>query len=67
MRAYLTTAWFYRLAIVLILGGFAMLCQPFTHDLFVLGFPVLVAGVILFLVLDHLPAGLFEEREEKDG
>ena len=67
MRAYLTTTWLYRLAIVLILSGFAMLCQPFTHDLFVLGFPVLVAGVILFLVLDHLPGGFLEQREEKDG
>lgn len=67
MRAYLNATWLYRLASLLILCGFAMLCQPFTHDLFVVGFPVLVAGVILFMVLDHLPAGLLQEREENDG
>ncbi len=67
MRAYLTKNAFYRLASGLILGGFAMLCQPFTHDLFVLGFPVLLAGVILFMVLDHVPDAGFEEQEEKNG
>lgn len=55
MRAYLTLEWLYRYATALILGGFVMLCQPFTHDLFVLGFPVLLAGVIIFMVLDHVP------------
>ncbi|EMS95632.1 hypothetical protein H009_21371 [Agrobacterium tumefaciens str. Cherry 2E-2-2] len=53
-----TLGWFYRLANTLILGGFAMLCQPFTHDLFVVGFPVLLSGVILFMVLDHVPDNL---------
>lgn len=67
MRANLTKNTFYRLASGLILGGFAMLCQPFTHDLFVFGFPVLLAGVILFMVLDHVADTEFGEQEEKNG
>lgn len=55
--------WLYRLASTLILGGFAMLCQPFTHALFVLGFPILLAGVVLFMILDHVPDGRIEEDE----
>ena len=62
----LSKRWGYRLATTLILAGFAMLCQPFTHALFVLGFPVLLAGVVLFMVLDHLPDGKIVE-EETDG
>lgn len=55
MLAYLSLAWFYRYATTLILVGFVMLCQPFTHGLFMLGFPVLLVGVIMFMVLDHVP------------
>ena len=46
----------YRLASGLIIAGFFMLCQPFTKVLFEWGFPVLLSGVILFLILDHIPA-----------
>ena len=46
----------YRIASGLIIAGFLMLCQPFAKVLFEWGFPVLLAGVILFLVLDHIPA-----------
>ncbi|MBN9071191.1 MAG: hypothetical protein J0H34_06200 [Rhizobiales bacterium] len=53
--------WAYRVASILILAGFAMLCQPFTHALFVLGFPVLLAGVVIFMVLDHIPDGRIKE------
>lgn len=53
----------YRLASGLILVGFAMLCQPFTHDIFVYGFPVLLAGVVLFMVLDHVPERPVDEEE----
>lgn len=59
--------WFYRLASVLILSGFAMLCQPFTHRLFVIGFPVLLAGVVLFMILDHVPDRQLEPEEEDHG
>ena len=67
MRSYLTLAWFYRYASALILGGFVMLCQPFTHALFVLGFPVLLAGVVLFMVLDHIPAGKLAKGRKDNG
>lgn len=53
--------WAYRVASILILAGFAMLCQPFTHALFVLGFPVLLTGVVIFMVLDHIPDGRIKE------
>ena len=46
----------YRLASTLIIAGFLMLCQPVAKMLFEWGFPVLLAGVILFLILDHIPA-----------
>ena len=46
----------YRIASTLIITGFVMLCQPFLHELFVWGFPVLLVGTILFLILDHIPA-----------
>lgn len=46
---------FYRLATTLILGGFAMLCQPWSLMAFSAGFPVIVLGVVLHIVLDHWP------------
>lgn len=61
MQSLFSKKWFYRLATALILGGFAMLCQPFTHALFVLGLPILLAGVILFMILDHVPDAKTEE------
>jgi len=63
MRRYLTRNWFYRYASALIIAGFAMLCQPFSHEIFVYGFPVLLAGVVLFLFMDHLPGGTVQEEE----
>jgi hypothetical protein len=45
----------YTLATVLIIAGLVMLCQPFSMFIHVCAFPVLIVGVILFLVLDHLP------------
>lgn len=61
MVSLFSKKWLYRLASTLILGGFAMLCQPFMHTLFVLGFPILLAGVVLFMILDHVPDGRIEE------
>jgi hypothetical protein len=46
----------YSIASGLIITGFFMLCQPFAKFLYEWGFPVLLAGVILFLILDHIPA-----------
>ena len=44
-----------------------MLCQPFTHAIFVFGFPVLLAGVILFMILDHVPDAQPKQEEDKVG
>ncbi len=63
----LISTWAYRIASTLILGGFVMLCQPFFHELFVIGFPVLLAGVVLFLILDHVPDARTAEEEETNG
>ena len=46
----------HRPATALILTGFAMLCQPFTVALYAWGFPVLLLGVLLFIIADHLPS-----------
>ena len=44
----------YSIAIALILTGIVLMCQPFDVRLYALGFPVILAGVVLFTVLDHL-------------
>lgn len=54
----------YRIASGLIITGFFMLCQPFARFLYEWGFPVLLAGVIMFMVLDHLPST--RQLEEDD-
>ncbi|MBN8997952.1 MAG: hypothetical protein J0H54_00800 [Rhizobiales bacterium] len=53
----------YRIASTMIIVGFVMLCQPLTHDLFIWGFPVLLCGVILFMILDHIP----DRRPNEEG
>ena len=45
----------YTLATFLIITAVVMLCQPFSMFVHVCAFPVLLVGVVLFLVLDHLP------------
>jgi hypothetical protein len=57
----------YRFASALIIIGFVMLCQPLAHDLFVWGFPVLLCGVILFMILDHIPDRRPREEGESRG
>ena len=46
---------FYVAATVLIITGIMMLCQPVSATVHVWGFPMLLVGVALFLILDHLP------------
>ena len=58
-----TLALTYRVATGLILGGFVMLCQPIFESLFSLGFPILLAGVVLFMVLDHVPEKIPAEED----
>lgn len=53
----------YRLATALIAGGFLMLCQPMSQALFSAGFPILLVGVVLFLILDHIPEKPISEEE----
>jgi hypothetical protein len=45
----------YFLATILIIVGIIMLCQPFLFAIHVSAFPVLLIGVALFMILDHLP------------
>ena len=59
----------YRLASVLIVASIVMLCQPVSMTVHVWAFPVLLAGVVLFLILDHLPesSGLIGDRTTDPG
>jgi hypothetical protein len=50
----MTRQTWYRVATAAILLGVVMMCQPFSELLYSSGFPVILAGVILFIVLDHL-------------
>ena len=45
----------YFFATILIVVGIIMLCQPFLFAIHVSAFPVLLTGVALFMILDHLP------------
>ena len=47
----------YRVATACIVIGLAMLCQPFRIGVFSAGFPTLLVGVLLFMVLDHVGSG----------
>jgi hypothetical protein len=55
----------YRIASGLIIAGFVMLCQPFAKVLFEWGFSVLLAGVFLFLILDHIPAASPHKEDDR--
>ena len=56
----------YRLATALIFGGVVLLCQPFMVELFSYGFPVLLGGVVLFMVLDHIPSRAARKSSRSD-
>jgi hypothetical protein len=45
----------YFFATILIVVGIIMLCQPFLFAIHASAFPVLLIGVALFMILDHLP------------
>lgn len=45
----------YRIATIAILGGFVMLIQPLSHEVFRLGLPVMIVGIVIHALLDHLP------------
>ncbi len=46
--------------------GVALLIQPFAFDLFTYGFPLLLIGIIGFIVLDHVPTRAAEGEESDD-
>lgn len=46
----------YAICTAIILLGFAMLIQPFSMTIFSLGLPVMLVGIVVHVVLDHLPA-----------
>jgi hypothetical protein len=55
----------YLFATILIVVGIIMLCQPFLFAIHVGAFPVLLIGVALFMILDHLP-DVTSRREDAD-
>ncbi len=46
----------YKAVSVLIFGGLLMMIQPFSMTVYTYGFPVILAGVIIFNIVDHIPA-----------
>lgn len=59
--------WLYRIASASILLGFLLMAQPVSQRLFMLGFPLILAGIVLYLILDHLPARFHEAGEDDDS
>ncbi len=47
----------YRLATGIILFGFIMLVQPVSMHAFSWGLPVMIVGIVIHIVLDHVPGG----------
>ncbi len=58
---------FHAAATILILVGFAMLCQPVSATLFSIGFPVLIGGVLIHVVADHMPRAAAEQGVSEKG
>lgn len=45
----------YKFATGMIAAGVVMLCQPFSLTVYTYAVPVFLVGVVLFVILDHLP------------
>ena len=45
----------YLLTTITIIVGVILMCQPFTVSLYEWGFPIILAGVVMHIVLDHVP------------
>ena len=54
----------FRVVAGMIFVGVGLMVQPFTFDLYPYGFPVLLAGIVGFIVLDHVPVKLAAERDD---
>jgi hypothetical protein len=52
----------YTVATILIIAGLVALCQPFSLTVHFYAFPVFLLGVVLFMILDHLPGVGENER-----
>ena len=65
----LSRANLYVLCTAVILGGFLMLIQPLSVSLFSLGLPMMIAGIILHIILDHLrdPVPAPDAERDKEG
>lgn len=44
---------FYTMANLCIFSGVIFLCQPLSLNLYMAGFPVILAGVVAYNILDH--------------
>lgn len=56
----------YVLCTAVILLGFLMLIQPVSMSLFSLGLPVMIAGIILHIILDHLRDSVPDPGADRD-
>jgi hypothetical protein len=56
----------YVLCTAVILGGFLMLIQPLSMSVFSLGLPVMIAGIVLHIILDHMSDPVPEPGAERD-
>lgn len=54
----------FRVIAALIFVGVGLMVQPFTFDLYPYGFPALLAGIVGFIVLDHVPVKLAAQRDD---
>jgi chromate transport protein ChrA len=45
----------YALCTAIIMLGFVMLIQPFSITAFTWGLPIMIIGIVIHIVLDHLP------------
>lgn len=55
----------YRICTALILIGFLMLIQPVYKLLFTMGVPVILIGVVIHAILDHMKEWRVEPRAEE--
>ncbi|MEQ8652942.1 MAG: hypothetical protein RIC87_10800 [Kiloniellales bacterium] len=63
MNAKLHGRLFTLLSTVIFLGV-ALMIQPFAFDLFTYGFPLLLVGIVGFIVLDHVPTRAAGEESD---
>ena len=45
---------FYVVASLLIFVGLILMCQPFSMQIYMIGFPTVLVGTVAYIVMDHL-------------